>query len=93
MVFCVIEGFSETFILDLDVDGFGKVYKYLKRLEARRRVDLAGLYRTGANADKKQYKQFLDMVEVWLPEAERTSQTTKKTQAEFNDLVASGKLR
>jgi hypothetical protein len=75
------------------VDGFGKVYKYLKRLEARRRIDLAGLYRTAANADKKQYKAFLDSVDVWLPEVERTGTIQKKTQNEFNALVASGKLK
>ena len=89
MTFCISEGFSEAFIEDLDVWGFGQVYKYLKRVDARRQITLVGIFRTAANADKKHYKEYLDSLYTWLPDAEKTS--NKGTQSDFEKLSWVGK--
>jgi hypothetical protein len=76
--------------MDLDVYGFGQIYKFLKRIESRKIISDAGLFRTAMNASKREYKEFVTAVNIWLPDAERQLDTG--TQQEFNDLVAKGKI-
>lgn len=51
---------------------------------------MTGLTRTAMNANAKGYTEFIESVNIWLPEVERGS--SKKTQGEFNDFVAKGGL-
>ena len=70
VVFCLTKGFEEEYIVSLDVDGFGEIYKYLKRLAAREQIKLANIIRAGMGADKKDYAKFIQIFEVWLPKQE-----------------------
>lgn len=90
-MFCIKEGFSEDFIQDLDVWGFGKIYKYLKRIENRNNINLVGLFSTAANADKNQYKQYIKDSSVWLPEQER--HIDRKTEDDFKKDINKGLFR
>jgi hypothetical protein len=90
IVYCIVCGFSEDYVMDLDVYGFGQIYKYLKRIETRKNIGDAGLFRTAMNASKKEYKEFIKAINIWLPDAEKQLDTG--TQQEFNDLVAKGKI-
>ena len=73
--------------MSLDVEGFGDIYKYLKRIGAREDVKSACRIRM-AEAKKKDYKKFIDMLEVWLPGLE-TSNTKKDSEA-FQKKVRKG---
>lgn len=91
IVYCIQKGFSESYIMDLDVWGFGKVYKYLRRIETRSQMSLVGLYSTANHGSKKDFKTFLDSIKIWLPEQEQNIE--KKTEKDFKELVAKGGLR
>lgn len=91
IVFCISEGFSEEYVMDLDVYGFGQVYKFIRRIDARRQINSAGLYRTASNANGKQFKEYIGVLDAWLPEQERET-AQKGTQSDFDKLVSSGKL-
>lgn len=83
VTYCIMHGFDDNYIASLDVLGFGELYKYLKRIEARRRVSLIGDLRTAANAGKKSYKSYLDMVSEWLPKQEQEGGVTLGSSADF----------
>jgi ATP-dependent protease Clp ATPase subunit len=76
--------------MDLDVWGFGQIYKYLKRIETRRQLNMVSMLRTAPNATVKQYKDFLKSLDIWLPVQERDIE--KGNQDDFNKLVARGGL-
>jgi hypothetical protein len=63
VVFCIAEGFSEAYVMDLDVYGFGEVYKYLKRIDARRQMSNAGLFRVAMNATGKEYTTYMSAID------------------------------
>lgn len=76
--------------MDLDVYGFGEIYKYVKRLDTRRTINNMGMFRMAMNGSKKDYTGYMKSISSWLPKAERESD--KGTQKDFNKLVASGKV-
>lgn len=90
IVYCIVGGFSETYVMDLDVWGFGQIYKYIKRIETRKQLNLVGMLRTAPNANGKQYKEFLESLNTWLPIQERNIE--KGNPEDFKKLVARGGL-
>jgi hypothetical protein len=73
VVFCTVNGYTEEYIISLDVDGFGEIYRYLKRLETRRQLTMVNDIRLAVGADEKVYKKFIKMKESWLPRQEKMS--------------------
>jgi hypothetical protein len=88
VTYCLTKGLSEKYVASLDVTGFGELYKYLMRIDARQRISFIGDVRTAYGADKKAYGKYLKSIEVWLPEQE--SSTTKLSADEFESALTKG---
>ena len=88
VVFCMSNGLEEEYITGLDVDGFGEIYKYLKRIEARNQIAIMNDIRLAVGADKKDYKKAMEMKESWLPSQEKTKRHTN--QSGFKGLLSKG---
>lgn len=92
IVFCMTTGMSEDYVISLDVFGFGEVYKYLKRIDARDQMRRIGDMRTAQGASAKQYKKYLGGIEVWLPTIETSNSTTHKSKNSFDNLIQRGHI-
>jgi len=72
VVFCLTKGFDEEFICSIDIVGFGEVYKYLKRIDARNQLKSIGDMAMVQGATKKQAKERTAIIESWLPAQEKS---------------------
>lgn len=70
VVYCTVNGYDEEYVVNLDVYAFGEVYKYLRRIDARKQITNVNDVRAATNASKKEYGKYLAMKEVWLPKQE-----------------------
>lgn len=88
VVFCTVNGYTEEHIISLDVHGFGELYKYIKRIDARRQIAFMNDMRLAGGADKKDYKKAMKMKESWLPRQEKMESQTN--QNGFKDVINRG---
>ncbi len=87
VVFCLTKGFPEEYITSLDIDGFGEIYKYLKRISARDHIKFVGGVRVAMGSDKNDYKKYMGFHEVWLPVQESDNKSNgKKIQKPFTGI-------
>lgn len=70
IVYCMSNGFSEEYVVSLDVYGFGEIYKYLKRIEARKQLKHLNNTSMAFGGNKKQRKEYVGFIEMWLPAVE-----------------------
>jgi hypothetical protein len=92
VTYCMTKGLAEDYVASLDVIGFGELYKYLKRIDARDRIARIGDLRTAQGAGKKDYCEYLSAIEVWLPKQEigLSSNKGRKHKKEFDNMCKQG---
>ncbi len=91
VVFCVTRGYTEEYIVSLDVYAFGEIYKYLKRIEAREDIRFTNNVRIAMGANKKDYGKAMDIMEKWLPSQEKSNE--KGNASAFNNFIKGGGLK
>lgn len=89
VVFCLTKGFDEEFICSIDIVGFGELYKYLKRIDARDQLKAIGDMAMVQGATKKQAKERTKIIESWLPFQE-TSNPANDAEAFTNKVNKKG---
>ena len=90
VVFCITKGMTEEYVVSLDVDGFGDVYKYLKRIDAREQKRFISHIGLAFNGTKKGFREVEDILNCWLPKPEIAK--TQNNAGDFKKLVDKGKF-
>lgn len=89
-VFCMTKGFTEEQIYDMDVYGFGEIYKYLKRLDAREQIRMIGNMSLAFGGTEKDMKAARKILQAWLPKEEQGGGKKKQDGAALAKLLNSG---
>ncbi len=89
-VFCMSKGISEEQICNLDVYGFGEVYKYLKRIDARQQIRRIGNMSLAFGGTEKAMKEARKIIEAWLPKQEQGAGKKQQDGAALAKLLNSG---
>jgi hypothetical protein len=92
--YCIQFGIPAESIFNCTISSFGTIYKHVRRVESVKLIELSGCLRVSANAEKKDYKEYVSEKSAWLHPVEiKMMQSADKKVCGINEFLKDHKRR